>query len=183
MRVWKKFPNCWRCDFFDSAQTVTASRQNALHYDWSASGSIIYTYVDGNPVSFVDPRGLCLEDLCIGEAIVVGRIAYQGYRWYRAYRAASILAKALSPADEAQKDIDHLNYHNTCEKKPPEGLTPCELARWQYRQAMSCQAKREEWEQRWGTPETKEVHERGLANVKNRLKNAAADIIKFCTCK
>lgn len=58
MRVWKKIPNCWRCDFFDSAQTVTASRQNALHYDWSASGSIIYTYVGGNPLSRVDPLGL-----------------------------------------------------------------------------------------------------------------------------
>lgn len=58
MRLWKKIPNCWRCDFFDSAQTVTASGQNALHYDWSASGSIMYTYVNGNPISKIDPLGL-----------------------------------------------------------------------------------------------------------------------------
>lgn len=58
MRVWKKIPKCWRCDFFDSAQTYTASRQNALHYDGSVSGSIIYTYVGGNPLRYVDPTGL-----------------------------------------------------------------------------------------------------------------------------
>jgi len=58
MRLWKKIPNCWRCDFFDSAQTVTASGQNALHYDWSASGSIMYTYVEGNTQIGIDPTGL-----------------------------------------------------------------------------------------------------------------------------
>src|SRR5208282_3710588 len=44
--------------FVQSAQTVTASRQNAFDYDECMSGSIIYTYVENNPLSFIDPSGL-----------------------------------------------------------------------------------------------------------------------------
>jgi hypothetical protein len=93
------------------------------------------------------------------------------------------MSKALSAADEAQKDLDNKNYHNTCDKPPPPGLTPCELARWQYRQGMSCQAKRQDWEERWGNARSKAPHERALANVKNRLANAAAAIAAYCTCQ
>jgi RHS repeat-associated protein len=32
-----------------------------------------YAYVGSSPLRFTDPRGLCLEDLCIGEAIIAAR--------------------------------------------------------------------------------------------------------------
>jgi RHS repeat-associated protein len=60
-----------------------------------------YVYVGGNPLGYSDPRGLCIEDLCIGEAIIVGRIVYQGYRAYRTYQAASRLADAVKAANAA----------------------------------------------------------------------------------
>ena len=41
------------------------TRQNAFVYDECVSGSIIYTYVNGNPVSYVDPYGLRDVDLYI----------------------------------------------------------------------------------------------------------------------
>ena len=58
MRVWKKFVISWRCDFFNSAQTVAVTGENACVYDEGASGSIIYAYVGGNLLSRVDPLGL-----------------------------------------------------------------------------------------------------------------------------
>ncbi len=57
MRVWKKIPNCWRCDFFNSAQTAAVTRQNGCVYDEGVSGSIIYAYVGGNPLTRIDPDG------------------------------------------------------------------------------------------------------------------------------
>ena len=57
-RVWEKILNCWRCAFFNSAASCTSARENAFRYDGVASGSIIYTYVGGNPISLVDPLGL-----------------------------------------------------------------------------------------------------------------------------
>ncbi len=38
-------------------------------------GSNPYLYALGNPLKYSDPRGLCLEDLCIGEALVIGSAA------------------------------------------------------------------------------------------------------------
>jgi len=53
MRVWKKIPNCWRCDFFNSAQSRVVSRESAFVYDGSASGAL---YLD-TPRQITDTSG------------------------------------------------------------------------------------------------------------------------------
>jgi len=73
-----------------------------------------------------------------------------------------------------------MNYHRTCDRRPPPGLSQCEMAKWQYKQALSCQRKRQEWEERWGTPESAAPHKRALDAVKQRLKRAAEAIKMYC---
>ena len=44
--------------FYIRPQALEASSKNGLTYDDRSSGPIIYTYVEGNPVSNIDPLGL-----------------------------------------------------------------------------------------------------------------------------
>ena len=61
MRVWEKILNCWRCVFFDSAQTFTASRESAYGYGKSASGKVEWQWDNtdpfGNNVPNENPAG------------------------------------------------------------------------------------------------------------------------------
>ena len=49
MRVWKKIPNCWRCDFFNSAQTAATTGENALAYDECTSGRVEWQWDNSDP--------------------------------------------------------------------------------------------------------------------------------------
>jgi RHS repeat-associated protein len=56
MRVWKKIPNCWRCDFFNSAQTAAVSRENALAYDECTSGRVEWQWDNSDPFGNNSPN-------------------------------------------------------------------------------------------------------------------------------
>ena len=75
-RVWEKNPNCWRCDFFNSAASRAVTRENACRYDGSASGPIFYNinrdydpatgrYVESDPIGLeagVNTYGYALQN-------------------------------------------------------------------------------------------------------------------------
>ena len=60
-------------------------------------GASVYGYVKGNPGRWVDPRGLCFEDACVVEGIVIGN----GIRYILGILAAGA---AVEAAKEAAQD-------------------------------------------------------------------------------
>jgi hypothetical protein len=58
MRLYAKIFDRREPVFFIRPQALEASSKNALAYDGRSSGPIIYTYVGGNPISYIDPYGL-----------------------------------------------------------------------------------------------------------------------------
>jgi RHS repeat-associated protein len=72
-----------------------------------------YAYVGNNPYTHVDPQGMCIEDLCVGEAVLVGRIVWSAYRAYRTIQAVNSAAKAIAAANgQKQPDLDRTKVSN-----------------------------------------------------------------------
>jgi RHS repeat-associated protein len=162
-----------------------------------------FAFVTGNPTNYIDPYGesatvvvntWIVTDTAIPDPTDVAWLKWVGYGailggaalfdWLM-YNNEGVMYNVSSQSDdvnwdEVQKDVDHANYHRTCDRPPPPGLTPCERAKWEYRQAKSCYEKRQDWEDRWGDASTRETHARALANVKRRMANAAHAIAALC---
>ena len=60
----------------------------------------MYGYVRNNPTRWTDRKGLCVEDLCIGETIAVVEIAEELYTAIKAVETAANIAQAVESAEE-----------------------------------------------------------------------------------
>ncbi|WP_412770419.1 polymorphic toxin type 24 domain-containing protein [Ralstonia solanacearum] len=75
-----------------------------------------------------DRTGLCVEDLCIGEAIVLGRIIYQGYRAYRTAETISRIVNAVAAENSSNADSDEESGRN-CTPTSNSGFPDRDLPR------------------------------------------------------
>lgn len=168
----------------------------------------VYAYVEGNPVSLRDPQGLDAAAISFGSGsgsgallstlgtaaftpAALGTVGLLSYwltdRYINPWLQPIITNACTVDWDEVQKDNDHANYHNTCDRPPPPEFQNCEnaickcaAARWNRRQGQSCFNKRSLWEERWGNKNTHAAHAGQLELVKRRISNAVDDIKKFC---
>lgn len=144
-----------------------------------------YAYVDANPLNFTDPRGLCLEDLCIGEAILAARacaMVPSCAAGAAALFGGGVYAASKKPprSKDPQADIDHDAYKNAYNAPPPPGLDPCELLKWKLAREKAVMAARQTFDATYGAA----WHTQAILDGARAIKNIEAQIRKTpgCTC-
>jgi RHS repeat-associated protein len=78
-----------------------------------------YWYANNSPYRYRDPDGRCVEDLCIGEAILVSRLALGAYRAYKTAQSAGRLLDNIARVEPAAKP-DTEPTGGSGAKVPPE---------------------------------------------------------------
>jgi RHS repeat-associated protein len=143
MRVWGKNLQSWGCVFVSALQLAVASRENACHYDGSASGRSVYNYfrdydpaigryiqsdpiglrggintygyVGGNPLSRVDPLGLLSPDQHY--ATTIQGLWPLGVPASTMTQMASDSAKAdFTPTMSVSQDPQNAAWHAMCQR-------------------------------------------------------------------
>jgi RHS repeat-associated protein len=113
-----------------------------------AGGSVsTYGYGGGNPVSYTDASGLCLEDFCIAEGAIIGYRVYRAYRAYRALRELEKLAKQTNSANLVSASVQVCRPGDIV-ADAPDGP----FSWWHRGRHTSNPGLRGDWERQTGTP-------------------------------
>ena len=156
--------------FVQCAQTVAGSRENALDYDDCTSGPTIFTYVEDNPVSNIDPFGLIK-----GNGIPLGCA--------NAANAAAYAAAGMSPCppDPAQEKAERDAYHKICDEPPPPNLSPCDLILWKIGRANRCISSRQDYVTKWN--DTYAGHKNQIEQRRKEVANLEKEFKEKCCGK
>jgi RHS repeat-associated protein len=140
-----------------------------------------YGYVGGNPISRIDPSGLCFWDACAVETVaasavvsaVVGIVAGEAM-----YNTAS-----SNLQEQIEREANKNEYKNICDEPPPPNLDPCELAKWKLNKAQRCKAAREENTNRWWDGKDNRHNPQLHQDLENAIRNAQREVERLCKCQ
>jgi hypothetical protein len=148
----------------------------------------------GNPVSFVDPNGLYIEDFCIAEitatvtwcaanpACRAGITAIVGAGIYAQNNQASSNSQASGLTSVQQKAQDYSNYKDICKQQTPPGLDKCDEAKWKKNKAQQCYDARDQYTNKWFNGIYHPGHAQQMSQLIREIQKADKDIQRYCKC-
>lgn len=71
---------------------------------------------------------------------------------------------------------EHDAYHKRCDEAPPQGLDPCQLAKWKLQRNIDCRDLRKAWDDNYMPGR----HANDIANLDHAIANLEAWIKKNC---
>lgn len=140
-----------------------------------------YVYVGNAPTRYTDPTGLCIEDLCIGEAAAA--VAWCATNPACAAGVVAIVGGAIYSQSNSEKPPrvtdpeayrEWQDYKNKYDERPPPNLDECEMLRWQLKREQALLAARQAWDAKWGPHHASAIaqSQKAIRNLKRKLKMA-----------
>ncbi|KQO19472.1 hypothetical protein ASF16_05640 [Acidovorax sp. Leaf78] len=135
-----------------------------------------FGYVEGSPLSAIDPNGL--------QIIIVGPGGKRPIVDPEFPLGVGPNQGSTTSDSELQqlieKEANRREYKNACNEKPPSGLNDCERAKWELKKWKSCKALREANTNKWWGGQDTQHNAQMMTDIEINIFNAERTIKRVC---